>query len=94
MLSLLFPLLLWSLIDANQTHASASNDQRLMQETPDILALSNALEQPAVQYISHGVVFIGGTIGGVLAAARRSLAAIMVTAVWILCQTVVVNMIL
>lgn len=71
-----------------------SNDQRLMQETPDILALSNALQQPAGQRASNGVVCIGGAIGGVLAAARHPQAAITVASLCFICLIVTVNVLL
>lgn len=65
--------------------AATSNDQRLMQGTPKILALSNALERPAGRYASYGVVCTGATISTILAVARHSQAAIKIAAIAFMC---------
>lgn len=54
------------------------NDPRLMQETPEILAISNMLERPVGQYISYGLFCIGPAISTILAAAKQSHAAVVV----------------
>lgn len=59
----------------------ASNDPRLMQESPELIVISNALERPVGQCAAYGVVSIGAVVGTMLAAAKRSQAAIKVASV-------------
>lgn len=65
-----------------------------MQETPEILAISNMLERPVGQYTSYGVVCFGGVIGTVLAAANRGQAAILVATVAFIFLCVACNVII
>lgn len=60
---------------------SIRNDPRLMRETPEILAIAEALERPAGQYTSYGVGSIGGMVGTILVAANHSQAPVKVAAV-------------
>lgn len=52
-----------------------------MQEIPEILAISNALERPAGQYASYSAVCTGAVVATVLAAAHQAQAAIKVASV-------------
>lgn len=65
-----------------------------MQETPEILAISNMLERPVGQYISYGVVCLGGVISTILATAKRAQAAIIVAAAAFICLCVACNVII
>lgn len=57
------------------------NDPRLVRETPEILAISEALEKPVGQCTAYGVACIGGVVGTILAAFNNSHAAVKVAAV-------------
>ena len=70
------------------------NDPRLMQETPEILAISNMLERPVGQYTSYGAVCVGGVIATILATAKRGQAAIVVSTVAFMCLCVACNVII
>ncbi|CAN0151738.1 unnamed protein product, partial [Pylaiella littoralis] len=59
-----------------------TNDPRLMRETPEILAISDALESPVGQYTSYVMVCIGAVVAVILAAIDRPQAAVKVTAVY------------
>lgn len=65
-----------------------------MQETPEILAISNMLERPVGQYASYGVVCVGGVVSTILAAAKHAQAAILVATVAFICLCVACNVII
>lgn len=52
-----------------------------MQDTPEILAISNALEQPVKLYASYIVVCLGAVVATILSASRHSQAAVRVASV-------------
>ncbi|CAN0293311.1 unnamed protein product [Ectocarpus sp. 6 AP-2014] len=57
------------------------NDPRLTRETPEILAISEALQRPTGCFVSNAVMCVGPAIAAVLAAAKSLQAACMVSAV-------------
>lgn len=73
---------------------TVSNDPIMMRETPDILAISNALARTVGQYASYGVVSIGPVVATILAAAHHSQAAVKVASVAFISLTVVINLII
>lgn len=65
-----------------------------MQETPEILAISNMLERPAGRYVAYGVVSIGGVVATILAAAKRAQTATVVATVSFIGLCVACNVII
>lgn len=65
-----------------------------MQETPEILSISNMLERPVGRYMSYGLFCIGPAVAMVLAAARRSYAAVVVATGGFVFLIVVANLII
>lgn len=65
-----------------------------MQETQDILAISNMLERPVGRYASYCLFCIGPGVATILAAARRSYAAVVVATWAFIFLCVVVNLII
>ncbi|CAB1113527.1 unnamed protein product [Ectocarpus sp. CCAP 1310/34] len=59
----------------------ASNDPRLIRETPELLMISEALERPTGLFVSNTVMCVGPAVATVLAAAKSLQAACMVSAV-------------
>lgn len=68
------------------------NDPRLMRETPEIMAISNALERPVGQYAARCVVCIGAFAGTILSVARYSQTATNIACVAFVCMCVVVEL--
>ncbi|CAM9445215.1 unnamed protein product [Pylaiella littoralis] len=65
-----------------------------MRESPEILAISDALESPVGQHTSYLVVCIGAVVAVILAAINHRQAAVKVTAVSSTCLIVGVNLII
>jgi len=70
------------------------NDRRLMQSSPELLAMSNALERKTAQCMLYGVVCTGAVISTALVAARRPEAALKVAAGSFLCLVVACDLII
>ncbi|CAM9445144.1 unnamed protein product [Pylaiella littoralis] len=71
-----------------------TNDPRLMRETPEILAISDALESPVGQCTSYAVVCIGATVAVILAETNHPQAAAQVAAASFMCLIVGTNLII
>lgn len=63
-----------------------------MRETPEILAISGALERPVGQFSSYGVSSIGGAVATILAATNHPQAAVKVASVGFMFLIVCVNL--
>lgn len=83
-----------ALIRNDPLPCNTRNDRRLMQEIPGILAISNALEARAGQYISYGAVCGGAVVATTLAGMRYSQAAILVASGGFMCLIVSAELII
>eukprot|EP00903_Cladosiphon_okamuranus_P011302 g10657.t1 len=70
-----------------------TNDPRLMQETPEIMAISNALEQPATWLATRCAVCIGAVSGTILSAARYPRTATKVACLAFISMCIVVELV-
>lgn len=70
------------------------NDPRLMQEAPEILAISSILERPVGRYMSYSLLCIGPVVATILASAKRSQPAVVVASGAFMILIVLCNLII